>query len=614
MTEKFLLGCNYWASNAGADMWRFWDSECVKKDLAVLKENNVEILRVFLNWRDFQPVERLYGEKGQPRELCLVGDIRPSNPYFLDERMMDHFQEFCGIAQSQGFHLIVGLVTGWMSGRLYIPPALYGKNIFHDPLALKLQQLLIKGVVSRFRKEDSIYAWDLGNECNCMGTVTSEEEAYSWTAFITNAIRACDPSRKIFSGMHSLELEGYWNIQDQGELTDELTTHPYPYWVEHCLVDPLNSCRTLMHATAQTQYYATVSKKPCLVEEIGGMGPMVADDEHNAKFMRVNLFSNWANGATGLLWWCAHDQTMLSAPPYDWNMCERELGMLDQNRQPKPMLVEMKKFAQLLKQLDITLPHRKSDGVCILTQGQDHWGIAYTTYVLAKQANLTIDFTYCEQELPDYDLYFLPSISGQTMSKVAYDSLKEKVAKGATLYISIDDGFLTEFEEITGLHVEHCRNTQEEGVTKLPSGIQLSYRKQHPIQLSATRAEILAKDEKGYPILSQTSYGKGKVLFVNFPLEKMLIHIPDFTEKSYYKVYCDLLAPVLEQKKVISENPYIGLTEHEKDGKKMIILVNYSAESQPVRLCIKQPFVIDEILYGNIETLPTCDAAIFTIR
>lgn len=71
MTEKFLLGCNYWASNAGADMWRFWDSECVKKDLAVLKENNVEILRVFLNWRDFQPMERLYGEKGNQENYVL---------------------------------------------------------------------------------------------------------------------------------------------------------------------------------------------------------------------------------------------------------------------------------------------------------------------------------------------------------------------------------------------------------------------------------------------------------------------------------------------------------------------------------------------------------------
>lgn len=328
MSETFLLGCNYWASNAGADMWRCWDKNAVEEDLRTRKENGIEILRIFPNWRDFQPVEQLYGSSGQPRQLRLSGDSRPANPYYLDERMLSRFQNFCALAQKHGFRLIVGLVTGWMSGRLYVPPALHGKNVFRDPLALKLQQMLIKGIVSRFRDQDCIYAWDLGNECNCMGADLSEEEAYSWTAFITNAIRAQDPSRKIFSGMHSLESEKGWTIQDQGELTDELTTHPYPYWVEHCLVDPLTSCRTLLHATAQTQYYATISQKPCLVEEIGGMGPMIADEEHTAQFMRANLFSNWANGATGLLWWCAHDQTKLTAPPYDWNMCERELGML----------------------------------------------------------------------------------------------------------------------------------------------------------------------------------------------------------------------------------------------------------------------------------------------
>ncbi|MGI5959207.1 MAG: glycoside hydrolase 5 family protein [Massiliimalia sp.] len=614
MSEKFLLGCNYWASHAGADMWRYWDADCVKQDLLALKENGIEVLRVFLNWRDFQPVERLYGAEGQARELCLVGDIRPSNPYFLDESMLDHFKDFCTMAKECGFRLIVGLVTGWMSGRLYVPPALYGKNIFHDPLALKLQQMLIKGVISQFREESCIYAWDLGNECNCMGKVASEEEAYSWTAFITNAIRASDPSRKIFSGMHSLQPEGCWTIQDQGELTDELTTHPYPYWVEHCLVDPLTSCRTLMHATAQTQYYATISHKPCLVEEIGGMGPMVADDNHNAMFMRANLFSNWANGATGLLWWCAHDQNMLSAPPYDWNMCERELGMMDANRCPKPMLLEMKKFSQLLKQLDLSLPHRSCDGVCILTQGQDHWGIAYMTYVLAKQANLTIDFTYCEQKLPDSNLYFLPSISGLTMSKVAYDQLKEKVSAGATLYISMDDGFLTEFEEFTGLRVEHSRNAEEQGLFALPSGESVFYRKQHTVQLCATRAEVLAADEKGCPILSRTKYGKGSVMLVNFPLEKMLIDTPDFTDKPYYKIYSDLLNPILEQKDVISENPYIGLTEHQGDEKKIIVLVNYSTDPQPVQLRIKPSLQIDEVLYGNAQVIPPCDATVFTIH
>ncbi len=432
-------------------MWRCWDEKAVEEDLRTRKENGIEILRVFPNWRDFQPVEQLYGSSGQPRQLCLAGDSRPANPYYLDERMLSRFQNFCALAQKHGFRLIVGLVTGWMSGRLYVPPALHGKNVFRDPLALKLQQMLIKGIVSRFRDQNCIYAWDLGNECNCMGADLSEEEAYSWTAFITNAIRAQDPSRKIFSGMHSLELEKGWTIQDQGELTDELTTHPSPYWVEHYLVDPLTSCRTLLHATAQTQYYAAISQKPCLVEEIGGMGPVIADEEHTAQFMRANLFSNWANGATGLLWWCAHDQTKLTAPPYDWNMCERELGMLDENRRPKPMLLEMKQFSQLMDRLNLNLPRRTADGVCILTQGQDHWGIAYMTYVLAKQANLTLDFSYCEQELPDSPLYLLPSVTNLTMSKYSYDRLKQRVAQGATLYLSMDDGFLTEFEELTGL-------------------------------------------------------------------------------------------------------------------------------------------------------------------
>lgn len=614
MRDSFLLGCNYWASNAGADMWRFWDAASVEQDLIALKENGVDTLRVFLNWRDFQPVDQLYGSEGQPKELCMVGDVRPSNPYYLDETMLSHFSDFCRLAQTYGFRLIVGLVTGWMSGRLYIPPALYGKNIFCDPLALKLQQMLIKGVVSRFCHQPCIYAWDLGNECNCMGRAASEEEAYAWTASITNAIHAQDPSRKVFSGMHSLELEGTWTIQDQGELTDELTTHPYPYWVEHCLVDPLTSCRTLLHATAQTQYYASVSKKPCLVEEIGGMGPMIADDEHTAQFMRANLFSNWANGATGLLWWCAHDQSHLTAPPYDWNMFERELGMMDGKRQPKPMLLEMKKFSSLLDHLNLELPRRRTDGVCILTQGQDHWGVAYMTYILAKQANLTLDFSYCEQELPDSPLYFLPSVSGRTMSKFAYDRLKKRVFDGASLYISVDDGFLTELEAFTGLRVLQASNSQDDGFVTLPNGHGLPYHKWHSIHLEATRAHVLAADAKGSPLLAQASYGKGQVFFVNFPLERMLIDTPDFTSKPYHEIYRTLLDSVIGQKPAICGNPHIGLTEHPADQGLILVMINYSDQPQPVTMQLKKGYEVGQVLYGAADVIAPCDAAILLIQ
>jgi hypothetical protein len=52
--------------------------------------------------------------------------------------------------------------------------------------------------------------------------------------------------------MHSLKVEGgNWLISDQAECTDILTTHPYPYFVQHCAKDPMNSIRTLMHATCE---------------------------------------------------------------------------------------------------------------------------------------------------------------------------------------------------------------------------------------------------------------------------------------------------------------------------------------------------------------------------
>ena len=44
---KFVTGCNYWASHAGMYMWRNWDGEQVEKDLAALKENGVDVMRVF---------------------------------------------------------------------------------------------------------------------------------------------------------------------------------------------------------------------------------------------------------------------------------------------------------------------------------------------------------------------------------------------------------------------------------------------------------------------------------------------------------------------------------------------------------------------------------------
>ena len=603
--KDFLLGVNYWASHAGVDMWKNWREDIVEQDLEKLSRYGVNTLRVFPNWKDFQCVEPMLSDNHSVREYRMVGDRLPENPWYLEEVMLDRFKTLCRIAHKHHIKLIVGLLTGWMSGRLYVPIALYERNIFTDPLAQYFAQLFVKGFVLRMKDQPAIYAWDLGNECNCMGQPGSREAAYSWSSMVVNAIRACDQSRPIISGMHSLELEGVWNIQDQGQLTDILTTHPYPFWVEHAQLTPLNSFRTLLHATGQTQYYASVGGKPCLVEELGSMGPMNLSEDLAAGFLKTNLWSNWAHGAPGVLWWCAFDQSELTAPPYDWNMFERELGMIDTCGNPKPALLQMKQFSQQLQELNLELPEKKTDGVCILSWRQDHAGIAFMSFLLAKQAGLTLEFCHCDQPLPESDLYFLPSVHTDNMSRRRYMELKQKIFDGATLYISVRDGTFTEFEALTGLRVITAARAGKSGYLHLGDE-KLPYTKPHKFRIAATRAEVLALDEAGEPAFCVASYGRGKVYFLNLPLEEMLLTDENGFAMPWCGIYETVAQPILEKRNIRKSNPKVGLTLHGEYA----VLVNYSAEAQDSGLSADAGI---EHIYGDPARIPAFDAAIVKI-
>ena len=79
---EFILGCNYWASNAGTEMWQNFEPDTIKKDLAVLSEHGIKYLRVFPVWRDFQPVTPLIGAQGRISEYAQNGK-EPENKYYL---------------------------------------------------------------------------------------------------------------------------------------------------------------------------------------------------------------------------------------------------------------------------------------------------------------------------------------------------------------------------------------------------------------------------------------------------------------------------------------------------------------------------------------------------
>ena len=559
-----LIGCNYWAYNAGIRMWRDWDIGAIRRDLTILSEHGVNTIRVFPTWDDFQPVKEYFGANGNFAEYRMKDGTLPKNKSFLDETILDRFSEFCDICESLEIKLIVGLLTGWMSGRLFVPDALERRNLYSDPVALLFEQRFVRGFVKKFRDRSIIYAWDLGNECNCMSKTDSRETAANWTAIISASIRAYDDTRPIISGMHGLTQEGIWSVYDQGEFTDVLTTHPYPVFVPHCRNDKIMSQRTLLHATCETKYYAELSGKPCLVEELGTLGPVTASDETAADFLRVNLFSSWANNAEGVLWWCANDQNNLSEPPYAWMMCERELGMIDSECRPKPVLYEMKKFSDFLKKYKINPKPAKYDGVCISTLDQDQWGIAYMSYILAKQAGVNIRFSSYKTELPESKIYLLPSVAGMcVMAKEKYYELLERVKNGAVLYISNDNAYLTDFENVTGLKVIDSDESVCEG-----SFSGLKFKRERNLYLKPVGAQIIEAEEDGNPIFTVHSFGKGKVYYLNFPLEKMLLNEKEAFSKDYYKIYNKVFDT--------DSNPALGITDHGD----YIVVINYTENTE----------------------------------
>jgi hypothetical protein len=634
---KFVVGCNYWASHAGTAMWSDWRAEVVEADLHQLAAAGIQVMRVFPLWPDFQPLTLLRDGGGKPMEFRLGEAPLPfdeAGQAGVSPLAVAHFAEFADLAQKYHIKLIVGLVTGWMSGRLFVPPALEGLEILTDPLSIQWQVRFVRYFVRHFKEHPAVLAWDLGNECNAMTNVPTRQAAWVWAATITNAIRVEDASRPVVSGMHSLApaREEHWTMQDQAEITDLLTTHPYPYFTPHCDQDPVNTLRSCLHATAESRFYGDIGGKPCLAEEVGTLGPMLASEAIAADYIRTVLFSLWAHNCHGLLWWCAFDQLHLVQAPYDWNSCERELGLIRVDRQEKPVLKEIGDFGKFIQKLPIAaLPPRTAEAVCILSEGQDQWGAAYSSFVLARQAGFDLEFQYIDQPLKPASLYLLPSVSGGSpCTRRFWLELLERVKDGATLYVSHHDGLLSPINEPFGIQIQ-TRQRRSQAVTMRLDGVEgapaFSLPAPVKLQLEPAGAQVLGREADGSPVFTCAAYGKGQIYFLGVPIELVCSNTPGVfygsESQPFWRIYQHIAAPCLAQRAVRKDNPVVGVTEHALDaGQRVIIAINYSPEPQQVKLTTAAGWKPGAVWHGTapVETaagfackIPPNDAVVFLI-
>ena len=84
-----------------------------------------------------------------------------------------------------------------MTFRQFVPPALDGRDIFRDPIALKWEARFLEYFVSRMKRHPAIFAWESGNESNHLSEARVPEEAWVWIKYIHGIIRENDGSRPV---------------------------------------------------------------------------------------------------------------------------------------------------------------------------------------------------------------------------------------------------------------------------------------------------------------------------------------------------------------------------------------------------------------------------------
>ncbi len=579
---EFFVGCNYWASHAGTNMWHDWRPDVVEADLKNLAEHNLKHIRIFPLWPDFQPLKMHRACHGADKEIRMGEDPLPfteAGRAGVSEEMCERFQTFCDLAEKYGIKLVVGLITGWMSGRLYVPDLFEKVNVTRDPLAIKWEIKFVKYMVRRFKSHPAIVAWDLGNECDCLANVGDQNSAYVWVSTITNAIKTEDNTRPVVSGMHGTTPDSLYRSEDLGEILDILCTHPYPIFTPHCNTDPVNENKSVFHAVAETLFYRGTANSMAFAEETGTLGPFISSNAIAADYANTVMHLLWAHNCLGMMWWCAFEQSHLEHTPYEWNTVERELGLFYQDYTPKPIVAQMTDFQNYTESFKYKkLTGRILDAVCVLTAEHDNWLPALGTFTLTKQAGLDVEFVHCNDEIPEARAYILPSYDHYRLSRRVWLDLMERVKRGAKLYISIGNGILSPFKEFIGLEPQlHYVPTKPDHIKLGDSEFWLN--PTFKVPYANCTAEVLATDDDGTPVMSKNKLGEGCVYFLTYPIENMAGKVPGINSgasfKPLYKFYEEMTELRNPEKVARKDNPHIAITEHiVDDSTRVIIAVN----------------------------------------
>src|SRR3984957_6216436 len=321
------LGANFWSRTGGPLMWRNNNPEIVSDELRVLADHGLSVTRSFFYWPDFMP-----------------------EPYRIDEQLTARFADFLDRHTEAGISTIPTFIVGHMSGENWDPSWRLGRDLYSDVWMVARQSWFAGEMVRRFAAHPAVSGWLVSNEMPLYGGDSASAQTVSaWAEIMITAIRAAGGTQPVSlgDGAWGIEISGRENgfsVAESAIRCDFLGPHVYP----------VGSDQVRMHyAAAWACELAGTFGRPVVLEEFG-VSSDFASNENAAHYYRQVLHNSLLAGATGWIAWCNSDYDQLSGQdPYKQHPFELHFGLTDSSGSPKPQLVEMRRFAEVLHTVDI---------------------------------------------------------------------------------------------------------------------------------------------------------------------------------------------------------------------------------------------------------------------
>jgi hypothetical protein len=583
----FLNGVNYVPSENWQTCIENWDASAIDKDFAALEVLGVKCIRWFPLWPYIQP---------------------KSNK--LDEKTVGRVIELFDLALKHNLTVQLSFFSGWMSGFTFLPEWADG-NIFTDTMIIKGEKFLITELTGKLKNHQALQGYDFGNELNVlvdlMKLKVTPEQIDKWMQTIYQSIKRADPNHPITNGIGT-GFNQYFTTPLIAKSTDYMSNHSYPIFHRTIMLDPKIGQRTTYSSNFITSW-CKMEGKPVLIQEIGS-SEGEQEISQIAKFLRITMLSNWADGAAGYFWWASCDidpdyivpekglylnYSLKEQQNRKLSRFEQSLGLLDSQIKPKVSALEYKRCAEIIGKLEVGWEDQIP--VCYVIVPEKHvYDQAMiqliTPFTLLKQNHVLVRLAYETQPVPKDASAVI--IAGFELSESGKENIGTYLRNGGNVYQSFFNDFK---KELITKEVEKEISNPLIWLNER-SGSMLAVRNYVKVQnmrireITATAGDwILATkmtgNEKpldwnnGNPVYVKTHVGKGNYFYFAGELEKGLeLKYNPWQDDNTYEIY----AAFCPKQELFIDNKFVEFYLKKRGEEEIVILINHENTFQDVNL------------------------------